>query len=224
MPGMNGLEALGQLSDWQGSRVLLTGQADEQVAVRAFNLGLIDQFIPKQSDDISGRLIGSVEQLLASPHPQHAQIWRATLKPAQHALLRHPQIAPDLRRIVAGRWVEHVTIGEPFGVLGLDAAGTVGWLQLETPPALHALAEMAALDGLAADELQAIREGRRIANLELRQSLGADGPVQLADAFPIGSGQLLWGAFFTLDPAHGPDPANSYDQWLRRQPRRQVQD
>ena len=42
---------------WPGSRVLLTGQADEQVAVRAFNRGLIDQFIAKQTPDISRRLI-----------------------------------------------------------------------------------------------------------------------------------------------------------------------
>ncbi|HWI79828.1 MAG TPA: response regulator, partial [Ramlibacter sp.] len=39
MPGMDGLQALGELVDWPGSRVLLTGQADEQVAVRAFNRG-----------------------------------------------------------------------------------------------------------------------------------------------------------------------------------------
>jgi hypothetical protein len=39
----------GPLLDWPGSRVLLTGQADEQVAVKAFNSGLIDQFVPKQA-------------------------------------------------------------------------------------------------------------------------------------------------------------------------------
>jgi hypothetical protein len=38
----------GELDGWPGARVLLTGQADEQVAVRAFNRGLIDQFIPSR--------------------------------------------------------------------------------------------------------------------------------------------------------------------------------
>ena len=32
MPGMDGLQALAELGDWPGSRVLLTGQADEQIA------------------------------------------------------------------------------------------------------------------------------------------------------------------------------------------------
>mgnify|MGYP006206319695 CR=1 FL=1 len=40
MPGTNGLHVLETLLDWPGSRVLLTGQADEQVAVKAFNSGL----------------------------------------------------------------------------------------------------------------------------------------------------------------------------------------
>src|SRR6185369_1896272 len=79
MPGMDGLQALGELVDWPGSRVLLTGQADEQVAVRAFNRGLIDQFIAKQTPDISRRLIEAVEHLLATPNARHAQTWRVTL-------------------------------------------------------------------------------------------------------------------------------------------------
>ncbi|RZL07565.1 MAG: response regulator, partial [Rubrivivax sp.] len=48
MPGMDGLQVLDGIVDWPGSRVLLTGQADEQIAVNAFNRGLIDQFLAKQ--------------------------------------------------------------------------------------------------------------------------------------------------------------------------------
>ena len=40
MPAMNGLQVLGELVNWSGSRVLLTGRADEQIAVSAFNAGL----------------------------------------------------------------------------------------------------------------------------------------------------------------------------------------
>ena len=40
-------QALSELRDWPGARVLLTGQADEQIAVQAFNRGLIEQFIAR---------------------------------------------------------------------------------------------------------------------------------------------------------------------------------
>lgn len=222
MPGMDGLQTLAALADWQGSRVLLTGQADEQVAVRAFNQGLIDQFIAKQSPDISGRLIGAVEALLGTPHPRHAQTWRVTLTQEQNALLRQPAVARDLVRwLQERRWVEHVTIGDPFGVLGMDARGSVGWLQLEPEASLGAAAELAAVEGAQAAEVDAVREGRQLANLELRQSLGGALPVQFAPAFAIG-GNALRGALFMLPPALAPDPDNAYGHWLGRQAQRAV--
>jgi len=165
MPGMDGLQALGELVDWPGSRVLLTGQADEQVAVRAFNRGLIDQFIAKQTPDISRRLIEAVEHLLATPNARHAQTWRVTLGPEQNALLRMPSVGRDLAGFAAKRWVEHVVIGDPFGVLGMDAAGNVSWLQLETPEGLKAQAELAELGGVPPSGLDDIRQGLKLADL-----------------------------------------------------------
>lgn len=223
MPAMDGLQVLGELVDWPGSRVLLTGQADEQVAVRAFNRGLIDQFIAKQTPDISRHLVEAVEHLLGTPNARHAQTWRATLSPQQNALLRVPSVSRDLARFAAKRWVEHVVIGDPFGVLGMDAAGDVSWLQLETADGLRALAELAELEGVKPAGLQEIREGRRLADLELRQALGRSRPVELNAAFTLGDGAGLLGAVFNIDPAQCPDPANSYSSWLARQDEREVQ-
>lgn len=223
MPGMDGLQVLAELVDWHGSRVLLTGQADEQVAVRAFNRGLIDQFIPKQTPDISRRLVEAVEHMLGTPHARHAQIWRATLSPEQNAVLRVPSVARDLAAFAAQRWMEHVVIGDPFGVLGMDSEGRVSWLQLETREGLRALAELAEVEGLPAATIKDIREGRTLANLELRQALGTKGePPETVAAFTLGEQAELVGAEFKIDPAHCPDVANSYQKWLARQDRREV--
>ncbi|HTH78809.1 MAG TPA: response regulator [Ramlibacter sp.] len=223
MPAMDGLTALGELVDWPGSRVLLTGQADEQVAVRAFNRGLIDQFIAKQTPDISRRLIEAVEHLLDTPNARHAQIWRATLSPDQSSLLRNAAVSRELADFVSKRWAEYVVIGDPFGVLGMDSQGRVGWLQLETRDGLKALAELAELEGVPADAVAEIRAGRTLADLELRQSLGKRDPVQLNAAFAIGDEQQLLGAAFNIDPSYCPHAANSYQQWLSRQEKRSVQ-
>ncbi|MGE4241631.1 response regulator [Ramlibacter sp.] len=222
MPGMDGLQALAELTDWPGSRVLLTGQADEQVAVRAFNRGLIDQFIAKQSPDISRRLIEAVELLLATPHARHAQTWRVTLGAEHNTLLRNPDIARDLSDFVKRHWVEHVAIGDPFGVLGMDSQGNVGWLQLETRDGLRALAELAELEGVPRAGIDDIRAGRKLANFELRQALGG-GEVRLEPATPIGGSGELFGALFPVASSQGPDPNNSYARWLARQEKRQVQ-
>lgn len=223
MPAMDGLQALAELVDWPGSRVLLTGQADEQIAVRAFNRGLIDQFIPKQIPDISRKLIDAVEHLLATPNARHAQTWRATLSPEQNALLRLPSVGRDLAAFSARRWVEHVVIGDPFGVLGMDAAGHASWLQLEAPQGLAALAELAQLEKVPAAGLEDIRAGRSLANLELRQALEPQSTVELAPAFALGQRDTLLGALFAIAPSHGPDPANGFTHWLARQEERRVQ-
>jgi CheY-like chemotaxis protein len=224
MPGMDGLQALAELGDWPGSRVLLTGQADEQVAVRAFNRGLIDQFIPKQTPDISRRLVEAVERLLFTSHARHAQTWRSTLQPEQSSLLRAPGVDNWLTAFCAKHWVEHVLIGEPFGVLGMDAGGKVGWLQLETREGLPALAELAVVAGVPAAGVEQIRAGAKLADIELRQALSSSQPPSLVNAFPIGEQAVLLGALFAVEAPSGPDPDNSYSRWLSRQPKRQVQD
>ena len=223
MPGMDGLQALAELGDWPGSRVLLTGQADEQVAVRAFNRGLIDQFIPKQTPDISRRLVEAVEHLLFTSHARHAQTWRSTLNPQQAGLLRQASVDAWLSTFCARHWVEHVVIGEPFGVLGMDAAGRIGWLQLETREGLQALAELAEVAGVPAAGVAEIRAGSKLADVELRQALGSSTPVSLVQATTLGDSGVL-AALFPVEAPAGPDPDNSYSRWLARQPKRHVQD
>ena len=222
MPSMDGLETLSELVEWPGSRVLLTGQADEQIAVRAFNRGLIDQFIPKQSPDIAGTLIDAVEHLLATPNARHDQTWRATLSKEQNALVHMPSIGRELAAFAQRQWVEYVVLGDPFGVLGMDAAGRASWLQLEAREQLPALAELADLVGVPPSGLESIRAGRSLANLELRQAIAPKSPVQLAAAFPMGSDDRLFGALFEIEAAAPASNGTGYTSWLGRQEARRV--
>lgn len=51
MPNMNGVELLSQIKEPGVRRILLTGEADEAVAIEAFNGGLIDGYIKKSEDN-----------------------------------------------------------------------------------------------------------------------------------------------------------------------------
>lgn len=222
MPGMDGLEVLGELTEWQGARVMLTGQADEQIAVRAFNRGLIDQFIPKQLPDISRRLVDSVETLLAAAHPRHSQIWRSTLSPDQLTLFKIPGVQQALQDFALSRWVEWVAIGSPFGVLGSDSAGNVSWLQLEPREGLAALAELAELEQLDDASLADIRHGRSLVSMELRQALGMQGPIEQVRAFSVGDGSPLVAALFAIPASVLPAPLTAYRDWVAAQGPREV--
>ncbi|RCW71316.1 response regulator [Pseudorhodoferax soli] len=223
MPQMNGLDALAALSDWPGLRVLLTGQADEQIAVDAFNRALIDQFLPKQDPDVAARLLTVLRHMPSNANTRASQIWRSTLTPVQNAQLRVPSTARALQQLLDQHgFVEHVVLGDPFGILGRTAAGAVGWLQLEPVSGLEELEQLAEAAGLDADALADIRHGRRLVDLELGQALGRGAVPRLQPAFPIGLDDSLIGALFMLDAAHQLPADSSYAAWLACQPERQV--
>ncbi len=53
MPGMNGLEFCKQMENSPIKRILLTGRADEIVAIKAFNQGIIDVYLRKQDKQLA---------------------------------------------------------------------------------------------------------------------------------------------------------------------------
>ncbi|MEO5660549.1 MAG: response regulator [Polaromonas sp.] len=226
MPAMSGLRVLSELTRWSGSRILLTGRADEQLAVSAFNRGLINQFIPKQSPDIRLRLTSAIQGLRDAPDERHQQIWRATLSPSQHALLCDPLIALALQNTMRKQgWIEQVVIGAPFGVLALDASGGVSWLQLEPAGNLQELAEMAVSQGWDAATFQDIRSGNKLIDLELQLALGAGHQAQCRESFVIpGNAAPLYAAIFTVNESFSPGPAGSYERFLADHGERQLPD
>jgi hypothetical protein len=151
--------------------------------------------------------------LLASASERQAFLWCATLTPVQNALLRTPAIAQALAQWVSGHgWVEYVVLGAPFGVLGRDAQGATGWLQLEPHSGLNELAELADAVGATPAMLARIRQGAQLMAVDLYQALGRSDPPPLAPAFALGDDDTLLGALFSV-PVHGP----GYAQWLAAQ-------
>ncbi len=223
MPDVDGLQVLAALSDWPGLRMLLTGQADEQIAVQAFNRALIDQFLPKQAPDVSERLNDVLRSMPSNANTRCSQIWRSTLTPVQNAQLRVPAVVQALRQLVVQQgFVDHVVLGDPFGVLGRTAEGDVSWLQLEPADGLEELESLAESVGADRATLAEIRYGRQLIDLELGQALGREGSPQLRPAFAIGLDTGLLGALFSVDPAYAPAPATSYGAWLAEQAPRAV--
>lgn len=224
MPGTDGLKVLNTLLDWPGSRVLLTGAADEQIAIQAFNHGLIDQFIPKQTADISGRLLTALAKLARAPHPRLNTLWRATLRPTQQSILQIPSVAQALQAYTQKHWVEYVVLGEPFGLLGLDAMGGCEWLQLEPTTGLADLAELASSAGLGFDMVRAVQTGQLLPAVELHQQLNLGGPIRTARTISMGDDAELTAAPFALKEGDLPQPIYPYRHFLEAQGARVIQD
>jgi CheY-like chemotaxis protein len=226
MPAMSGLRVLSELTGWSGSRVLLTGRADEQLAVSAFNRSLIEQFIPKQAPDIRLRLTSAIQGLLHVADPRHQQTWRATLSREQHALLCSPSVAQALESLALQQgWIERVAIGAPFGVLALDNKGRASWLQLEPAANLQELAEMAESQGWDAPTVQDVRTGKKLIDLDLQLALGAVHKSQPRQAFAISAEpDTLYGAIFSVHESFCPGFMTSHERFIATHGDRDLQD
>ncbi|GAA6143021.1 response regulator [Hydrogenophaga sp. 5NK40-0174] len=224
MPGTDGLKVLNSLLDWPGSRVLLTGQADEQIAIQAFNNGLIDQFVPKQSADITRQIMSVIAKLAHTPHPRLNTLWRSVLQPGQQSVLQVPSVARDLLAFVQKHWVEYVFIGEPFGALGVDNEGDVYWLQLETTASLGDLAELTSSAGASLETVKAVEQGKQLVAAEMQQQLSLRGALRSAQAFGIGDDRLLTAAVFPLAPEDLPLPIYAFKNFLSAQGSRGILD
>ena len=62
MPEMNGLEFFKKIEEIPAKKILLTGNSDYQLAVNAFNQGLIDRFILKE-DGMEDKILDSINEL-----------------------------------------------------------------------------------------------------------------------------------------------------------------
>jgi CheY-like chemotaxis protein len=175
MPGMNGIELLERLQDCPSRRVLLTGEADEQVAIRAFNAGQIQMFIPKNTPNLLQTVRLAIDNLHRDLCEHLGHLIRSTLSEWQLELLHDRHLREGLaRKLEELEWIEYVVVGRPFGMLGMKEGGPLQWLQLETRETLEGLAEGLAEMGVGAREVARVRAGNDISCDELLAQLGID--------------------------------------------------
>jgi hypothetical protein len=218
---MTGLDFLKKLPAWPAKRVLLTGKADEFVAIAAFNEGLIHSFVTKQHPQIGKHLTHILTSQHSKPMDLHDSIWRSALKQEQYAMLQETTIRQDLHALVSERqWVEYVVIAAPFGILALDKHARAHWVQLELRSDLEAAANLAQDTGHNSAVLKKILTGTHLLNTELMQALGLDEEPSLKTTFTIGNSDNLLGAHFRVaaDTTYGV----SHHEFLLSLPERSV--
>lgn len=199
MPGLSGLELIEKLSAWPGRRILLTGEADANVAICAFNAGLIQKFIPKSTPNLYRALKSGYEEMHQTVCEHLGHLIRPTLTSEQRDVLHRPEVIAGLKRKVEDLdWSEYVLIARPFGLLGMSYDGPLQWLQLETADSLQSFGEILATEGLSDLDIRQVQDGHFLANAELHQELALPGKPELADAELIAEGPGVYAAVFDL--------------------------
>jgi len=162
MPEMSGLEYCVSLTNPYVKKILLTGRANNDLAVQAFNEGLIDQFISKKDPQLAQKLNRSIASL------QH-QFFSRSFK-----LLTDPVIANSQSRFISDPEfieffnilrtehgiVEYYLVDMPYsGFLLLDDRGRVSLVLIMAHTALQEHFRQCRARGAPQDLLAALEEG-----------------------------------------------------------------
>ncbi len=222
MPGKNGLQVLQELPLLAADRILLTGQADTQIAVAAFNSHLIEQYIPKQSENIGRRIANSVDDMLLNVDVKKFDFWQAIFSAEQFTTLNQLAFDNQLHNLLKTRWVDYVIISEPFGVLGFDAQGYAGWLQLETENSLKETAEMAREQQVPAELIAQMLRGEILLALELKQALGFEKIQLTSRTVRMDVDPPVYAAWFDLPQSCARPTSDGYANFLRTQDQRVI--
>jgi CheY-like chemotaxis protein len=214
MPRMTGLKLLTELPRWSGINILLTGVADEIIAVKAFNEGLIQQFIPKQSNNIVEELVNTLQRVRSQLFKPYQLLCEAALTADQLMLLRAEKTQQALYQFAAQHWVEYVVLPDPFGVLGISKSGQLSWLQIERACDIDDLKAIAATETWDALSQSKIQAGTALSNSLLRQALKNSIAPALASVMPLGDSGTV-AAHFEFQAPSEYAASCSYAEWFK---------
>ena len=129
MPIFNGLEFCERIIDPHVGKILLTGVADEKMAVEAFNAGIIDRFISKSHPEATNHISEYLLDMQRAYFRSQSQQLVRTLSIAGPLFLNDPIIANWVHRLMRRRnFCEYYMVSEPSGLILLTPDGQISQL------------------------------------------------------------------------------------------------
>lgn len=163
MPELNGMEFCRRLTDASVKKIVLTGKADEHVAVRSFNEGLIDRFIRKHEADAVDMLNHAIRDMQDAYFDHAVASVRDALSVSEYAFLKDCSLAAHVQGIFEKLGiVEHYLSYQPHGILMFDGAGTAYLLVIHTDETLRGVREIAVEQGAPASFLAELDSHRSV--------------------------------------------------------------
>lgn len=124
MPDRDGIEMARALKHLPVKKLLLTGVADEKVAVAAFNEGIIDRFVRKNEGESLGDSTPEIEALTVSYFEQYVDRLVAGVNAMSPGFLNSEPVAARVNALLQDKGaVEHYLVNDPPGLLMLDMNG-----------------------------------------------------------------------------------------------------
>jgi CheY-like chemotaxis protein len=221
MPGMDGIQFCEAVRDLPCRKILLTGVADERVAIEAFNRGLIDRYVRKSDAHALDRLEAELTQLQEGYFLAQSEALRMLLSLHDYSFANDPAICGLVRELGARhKIVEHYLYKTPPGFLMYDREARPWLLAVETEQSMNAQYEIALDGGAPPSLLEALEQRRVVPNFS--DGDGMYSPVRhkewhrfTAPAQTCHGRELYFWALFALEPGFLEGPVESFSSFLR---------
>lgn len=221
MPQMNGLEFCQAVRHLPCKKIMLTGAADEKIAVTAFNRGLIDRYI-KKGDEAFDLLEQEITALQKDFFAAQSDVWGELLALHHYNFLADPAIARLADELSAQYgFIEHYLFPNPSGILFFDRHGKPTLMVIETVATMQAHFEVARDSDAPPSLLDALKD---CSVIPFFYNNGGDGMYSsdvgsgwhrycLAPHICQGKETYFW-ALSDLPPQFMQEPVYSYERFL----------
>jgi CheY-like chemotaxis protein len=163
MPGMNGLEFCKQMENSAIKKILLTGQADEKMAIQAFNDGLIDKYIKKSDPSVTKLITESISQLQQNYFQNMSDTITRMLSVNSPTCLNDAQFIKFFQQLRESHYISEFYLSDNSGsFLMLDSDANTSFLIVKTERDLRAHYDLALDHGAPSEILDALKSGEKI--------------------------------------------------------------
>ncbi len=223
MPEMDGVAFCQALQDLPCKKILFTGQADEKIAISAFNRGLIDRYIKKNDPDALEHLENGIRDLRKAYFTDLSRTLKDLLARHSYAFLSDPVIGELVQQLcIRYGFVEYYLFPNPTGILFFDIDGKATLMVLETGDGLQSQFEAAQDNGAPFELLTALRDLRLVpfffdSGGMYAETIAHDWMSYCLPAQVAHANQHYYWALFDLPPRFLPGLIYSYADFLRDQ-------
>jgi CheY-like chemotaxis protein len=178
MPQLNGLDLCRQLKAYPFKKLLLTGEADENKAVSAFNEGIIDKFIRKDDTHFGQTFNQAIEQLQKKYFLELSQLVLESLMKGPKSLtvkwLDDPvfiEFFEELRK--KKNIVEYYLTDAEGSFLFLDNKAKPSWFVIKSQQELESLFKHAEIEEAPAEVVNALKTRKSLPYFYTEEDLQA---------------------------------------------------
>ncbi len=163
MPGMDGLALCEKLQDLGLRKILLTGVADEKIAVSAFNRGLIDRFVRKHDRDAARQVNLAIHQLQEVYFREASRVILESVRRDDAPFLTDPAFQDYFTQLRERHGIiQHYYAAEPSGFLLLDRGARRWRLVIMDEDMMTAQGEIAEAQGAPEELVRTLQRRERV--------------------------------------------------------------